>query len=110
MYKPAPYSRHSRRNATLVMPAIGASTTGGSAITLSDRRITDRSRPRVSVSAPLAPLGRIPGSARAFGAGRVAAAGLFARALIADPSAGRVARAPPTRGGCLAPLRAFGAG
>ena len=29
-YRPAPNSRHSRRNAVLVMPAIGASTTGTS--------------------------------------------------------------------------------
>jgi hypothetical protein len=29
-YRPAPCSRHSRRNAMLVIPAIGASTTGGS--------------------------------------------------------------------------------
>src|SRR6476646_5337564 len=35
-YRPAPYSRQSRRNATLVIPAIGASTTGGS--TVSDPR------------------------------------------------------------------------
>jgi len=27
-YSPPPFSRHSRRNAALVMPAIGASTTG----------------------------------------------------------------------------------
>src|SRR5665811_534833 len=27
-YRPPPFSRHSRRNAALVMPAIGASTTG----------------------------------------------------------------------------------
>jgi len=27
-YNPAPYSRHRRRNAVFVMPAIGASTTG----------------------------------------------------------------------------------
>ncbi len=29
-YSPAPYSRHTRRNATFVIPAMGASTTGGS--------------------------------------------------------------------------------
>ena len=29
-YSPAPYSRHSRRKAVFVMPAIGASTTGAS--------------------------------------------------------------------------------
>ena len=37
-YSPAPYWRHNRRNATLVMPAIGASTTGGSATTVGDNR------------------------------------------------------------------------
>src|SRR3954452_13940846 len=38
MYSPAPYSRHSRRKARLVMPASGASTTGGSTTIRSPNR------------------------------------------------------------------------
>jgi hypothetical protein len=64
------------------------------------------------VAAPLASLGCIPAPHRAFGAGRVAAAGLFAQALIADLSRLPAAVAAPLASlGCIpAPQRAFGAG
>ena len=49
-YRPAPYSRHSRRNAVFVMPAIGASTTGASSSIGPMRRA--RAGARVGVTSP----------------------------------------------------------
>src|SRR6187431_3134359 len=49
-YSPAPYSRHRRRNAVFVIPAIGASTTGASSSIGPMRRARDGAR--VGVTAP----------------------------------------------------------
>src|SRR5437763_2549408 len=48
-YRPAPCSRHSCRNATFVMPAMGASTTGGSTGYGPRRRVTGSSLERSPV-------------------------------------------------------------
>ena len=48
-YRPAPYSRHRRRNAVLVMPAIGASTTGASSSMGPMRRVRAGARAVVTV-------------------------------------------------------------
>src|SRR4051794_26217429 len=56
-YSPPPYDLHSRRNAVLVIPAIGASTTGGSATTRSESRTGEVTSAVIAVpTVPTAPL------------------------------------------------------
>ena len=104
---PAMTSRHSRRNAVLVMPAIGASTTGGSATTASDSRSGANRVPAVavtggqghgtSVAQQRRPAGP-PGSPRPGRAPRAPASSSRARAR-SPPRSSRVSKSTVTQNG-----------
>ncbi len=52
-YSPPPYSRHSRRNAVFVIPAIGASTTGTSSAMGPMFSVGSREARMVTVNCPI---------------------------------------------------------
>ena len=107
-YSPAPYSRHSRRNATLVMPAIGASTTGGSTAVGRPQRVSSaHCPPSIAIAGPQwsgtakAVSSQPRSSATRAASARVRVAGLAdgRRQVVADRPLGQEQRAGDVRDG-----------